>query len=83
MAVIDHISSQPSFIFPIEQIITYLKAKDIAVFIDGAHAINQVDINLAKLQPSAYFSNFHKWGFAPISAAFLYVSDSYLDVREY
>lgn len=30
------------------------------------------------LNPAAYFSNFHKWGFAPKNAAFLYISDQFL-----
>ena len=56
----------------------FFKEKGITLFVDGAHAINQVNVNMAALQPDAYFSNFHKWGYAPKSAAFLYLSDKYL-----
>lgn len=41
----------------------------------------QVDIHLMDLDPDAYFSNFHKWAYAPKNAAFLYVSDKYLNVK--
>ena len=49
------------------------------MFVDAAHAINQVTVDMGELQPDAYFSNFHKWSFAPKSAAFLYLSDKYLE----
>lgn len=50
------------------------------MFVDGAHAICHVNINIAEMNPDAYFSNFHKWAFAPKNAAFLYISDKYLDI---
>ena len=78
MAVIDHISSKPSLIFPVEEMVEYLHSKDIPVFVDGAHAIGQVDIDISKIQPEGYVSNFHKWAFGPVSAAFLYVSPKYM-----
>ena len=49
------------------------------MFVDGAHAINQVKVDMGALQPDAYFSNFHKWGYAPKSAAFLYLSDKFVN----
>lgn len=39
MAVLDHISSTPALIFPIERIIKYLHSKGIIVVVDGAHAV--------------------------------------------
>lgn len=50
------------------------------MFIDGAHAINQVHVDISSLQPDAYFSNFHKWAYSPKSSAFLYLSDKYRDI---
>jgi selenocysteine lyase/cysteine desulfurase len=35
---------------------------------------------MQKLRPSAYFSNFHKWAFTPKNAAFLYISDQFLNI---
>ena len=40
--------------------------------------MNQVHVDILELEPDAYFSNFHKWAFAPKNAAFLYLSDKYL-----
>ena len=39
-----------------------------------------VNVNLSQLQPQAYFGNFHKWGFVPKNAGYIYISDEYLDV---
>ena len=47
----------------------------IPVFIDGAHAVGQLPIDIQRFEVDAYFSNFHKWGFSPKNAAFLYLSD--------
>lgn len=46
---------------------------------DGAHGFGQVDIDISKIRPAGYISNYHKWGFAPVSSAFLYVSPEYIN----
>ena len=78
LAVFDHIISVPGYVCPIEELVLFFKEKGITLFVDGAHAVNQVKVNMTSLEPDAYFSNFHKWGYAPKSAAFLYLSDKYL-----
>lgn len=65
---------------PIDSISQFLKEKNIQVIIDGAHAMCQVDIDLVELDVDGYFSNFHKWAYAPKNAAFLYLSNKYLNV---
>ena len=52
----------------------------IPVFIDGAHAVGQLPIDIKQLKVDAYCSNFHKWGFSPKNAAFLYLSDEFTKV---
>lgn len=47
----------------------------VPVFIDGAHAVGQLPIDIKQFEVDAYFSNFHKWAFGPKNAAFLYLSD--------
>lgn len=51
--------------------------------VDGAHAVNQVDVDLMDLDCAAYFSNFHKWSYAPKNTAFLYISNEYINVRNF
>lgn len=76
----DHIISVPGYVCPVAPLVEFFKEKGITFFIDGAHAINQEVVDMSELQPDAYFSNFHKWAYAPKSAAFLYLSDRYLKV---
>jgi selenocysteine lyase/cysteine desulfurase len=80
LAVFDHIISVPGFVCPIDSLVEFFKEKKITMFVDGAHAINQVHVDMGQLEPDAYFSNFHKWGYSPKSVAFLYLSDKYLNI---
>ena len=41
------------------------------IIVDGAHAVGQIDVDIEKLAPDFYFTNFHKWAFAPRGAAVL------------
>lgn len=74
LAIIDHITSPTALIFPLERIIPELRKSGARVFIDGAHAIGHIPIDLAALRPDWYVSNTHKWLFAPKGSAFLYAS---------
>lgn len=80
LAVFDHIISIPGVVCPIQSIQMFFEERKIPVFIDGAHAFNQLSIDLQAFGVDAYFSNFHKWGFSPKNVAFLYISDKFLDV---
>lgn len=79
MAVFDHISSMPSIVFPIDTLSAFFEEKKIPFIVDGAHAIGNVQVNIAEINPAAYFSNFHKWAFCPKNASFLYLNDNYRD----
>ena len=72
LAIIDHITSPTALVLPLDRIIPALRKNGTRVFIDGAHAIGQIPIDLAALQPDWYVSNAHKWLFAPKGSAFLY-----------
>lgn len=71
----------PAVIFPVEEIVAFYHEKGIPVFIDGAHAICQTDIDLKRINPDGYVSNFHKWAYAPKHAAFLYIGDTFTKVN--
>ena len=72
IAIIDHISSVPSFIWPLKELISLFRQKGSLVFIDGAHAIGQVDIDISAIDPDFYLSNCHKWALSCKGSAFLY-----------
>ncbi|CAL8111417.1 unnamed protein product [Orchesella dallaii] len=74
IALIDHITSVPGVVIPIERIIPLLKLRNITVVIDGAHAIGQVPIDVKALDPDYYITNCHKWLYAARGSAVLYVA---------
>jgi len=74
IAIISHISSVPAIILPVEELIQICHAANTMVFIDGAHALGQIPINLRTMQPDFYVSNGHKWLCSAKGSAFLYVA---------
>nr|XP_011466220.1 PREDICTED: putative L-cysteine desulfhydrase 1 isoform X2 [Fragaria vesca subsp. vesca] len=46
------------------------------VFIDGAHGVGCVDVDMQEIGADFYTSNLHKWFFCPASVAFLYCRKS-------
>lgn len=72
-----HISSFTAQCFPAAEICRHLKNKGILSIVDGAHTVGQLDINLAEIEADFYFSNLHKWLFAPKGTAFLYTNPQY------
>jgi len=79
-ASFDHISSAPSFISPMKRILDLCRKYGIVTFVDGAHSVGQINLNISDLNPDFYVSNFHKWGYAPKSAAFLYVNKTFQNI---
>ncbi|MDT9600847.1 aminotransferase class V-fold PLP-dependent enzyme [Sphingosinicella rhizophila] len=74
LAVIDHVTSPTALVFPIVAIAPLLRERGIALLIDGAHALGQVPLSLARLRPDWYVSNAHKWLYAPRGTAILHAS---------
>lgn len=74
LAVIDHIASPTAIAFPVAEIIRALKAKGVAVMIDGAHAVGQLALDLPAIGADWYTANCHKWLYSPKGCAFLYAA---------
>jgi selenocysteine lyase/cysteine desulfurase len=47
MVVLDHISSTPSIVFPIDTLSEFFEEKGILLIVDAAHAIGNVHVNIA------------------------------------
>lgn len=77
LAVIDHITSMPSVVIPVKELVKLCRDEGVDhIFVDGAHAIGNVDIDVKDIGADSYTSNLHKWFFCPPSVAFLYCKKS-------
>ena len=73
LAILDHISSTPSILLPINEIVKKCKEYEVEeVFVDGAHAIGQVHLDMQEIGADSYTANIHKWSFGVTSCAFFY-----------
>ncbi|KAG0214765.1 hypothetical protein BGX28_001400 [Mortierella sp. GBA30] len=73
LAMVDWISSVPAVLHPIKALVDMLRSYGILVFVDGAHAIGQVPIDLTYLNPDFFITNCHKWLYSVRGSAVLYV----------
>ncbi len=70
---ITHITNLTGQILPVHDIIAMARAKNIEVFVDGAHAFAQFPFTRDDLGVDYYGTSLHKWLLAPIGTGFLYV----------
>ncbi|KAG6551095.1 hypothetical protein Mapa_007330 [Marchantia paleacea] len=79
LAVIDHIVSMPSIILPVKDMVALCRSYGIEqVFVDGAQAIGQVEINVQEIDADYYTSNLNKWLFAPTTASLFHCKAKHL-----
>lgn len=77
LAIIDHITSMPSVIIPVRELVRICREEGVEqVFVDAAHAIGSVHVDVKEIGADFYVSNLHKWFFCPPSVAFLYCRKS-------
>ncbi|XP_078444940.1 putative L-cysteine desulfhydrase 1 [Wolffia australiana] len=73
LAVIDHITSMPCVVIPVKRLTQICREEGVdQVFIDAAHAIGNVEVDVRDIGADFYASNLYKWFFCPPSAALLY-----------
>ena len=72
LVLVDAISSLPGVRFPWERVCAICRKYKIYSFVDAAHAITQIPIDIAKSQPDFFVSNLHKWSYVPRACAVLY-----------
>ncbi|XP_022744955.1 probable L-cysteine desulfhydrase, chloroplastic [Durio zibethinus] len=73
LAVIDHVTSMPSVVIPVKELVRICREEGVdQIFVDAAHGIGCVDVDMKQIGADFYTSNLHKWFFCPPSVAFLY-----------
>ncbi|XP_058100523.1 probable L-cysteine desulfhydrase, chloroplastic [Magnolia sinica] len=77
LAVIDHITSMPTVLIPVKELTRICREEGVdQVFVDAAHAIGNVEVDMKDIGADFYTSNLYKWFFCPPSVAFLYCRKS-------
>ncbi|MCD4751811.1 MAG: aminotransferase class V-fold PLP-dependent enzyme [Anaerolineaceae bacterium] len=79
MIFLSHITSPTALIYPIDEICRRAKEAGILTFIDGAHAVSQLDLDLDAMGCDYYTGACHKWLCSPKGAGFIYVEPKHQD----
>lgn len=74
LAIVDHVSSPLSLVYPLEEMVVLCRERGIPVLVDGAHAPGMLPLDLARLDADWVTGNCHKWLFAPKGCAFLWTA---------
>lgn len=73
LAVIDHVTSMPSVVIPVKELTRICREAGVdQVFVDAAHSIGSIKVDVQDIGADFYTSNLNKWFFCPPSVAFLY-----------
>jgi selenocysteine lyase/cysteine desulfurase len=70
---VTHITNLTGQILPVREIVNLARAKNIAVFVDGAHAFAHFPFTRDELGCDYYGTSLHKWLLAPVGTGFLSV----------
>jgi isopenicillin-N epimerase len=71
---VPHITNLTGQIMPVKEIVEMARARNIEVFIDGAHAFAHFPFSNKDLGCDYYGTSLHKWLLAPVGTGFLYVA---------
>ncbi|MFO2462676.1 aminotransferase class V-fold PLP-dependent enzyme [Pseudomonas sp. 15FMM2] len=74
LMALTHVTHRTGLVMPVEAIATAAREHDIDVILDGAHALGQIEFNLAELGIQFAGFNLHKWIGAPLTLGFLYIA---------
>jgi len=72
LAIVDHITAESALVLPVAEITAALRARDVAVLVDGAHAPGALALDIPALGADYYVANLHKWAWTPRSSGILW-----------
>nr|GEW91259.1 probable L-cysteine desulfhydrase, chloroplastic [Tanacetum cinerariifolium] len=65
LAVIDHITSMPSVVIPVKKLVKMCRDEGVdCIFVDVAHAIRSIHVDVEDIGADFYTSNLHKWDYS-------------------
>jgi len=70
---ISEITSTTALKFPVKEICEIAKQKGLMTFVDGAHSVGHIPVDLTQIKADIYVGACHKWMMTPKGSSFLYV----------
>lgn len=74
LMALTHVTHRTGLVMPVAAIAKAARERAIDVILDGAHALGQIEFNLAELGIQFAGFNLHKWIGAPLTLGFLYIA---------
>ncbi|MGA9701252.1 aminotransferase class V-fold PLP-dependent enzyme [Pseudomonas sp.] len=74
LMALTHVTHRTGLVMPVEAIAKAAREQGVDVILDGAHALGQIEFNLAALGIQFAGFNLHKWIGAPLTLGFLYIA---------
>ena len=74
LMALTHVTHRTGLVMPVAAIAKAAREHGVDVILDGAHALGQIDFNLAELGIQFAGYNLHKWIGAPLTLGFLYIA---------
>ncbi|MBN2993129.1 aminotransferase class V-fold PLP-dependent enzyme [Pseudomonas cedrina subsp. fulgida] len=74
LMALTHVTHRTGLVMPVAAIAEAARVQGIDVILDGAHALGQIEFNLAELGIQFAGFNLHKWIGAPLTLGFMYIA---------
>lgn len=74
LMALTHVTHRTGLVMPVAAIAKAAREHGVDVILDGAHALGQIEFNLAELGIQFAGFNLHKWIGAPLTLGFLYIA---------